>query len=148
VLGLARKHPFARALINSGRLSTPTVYVESPSTTPDEDAWSGGPRPGAPCPDVTFGDGDHLLRRLGRGLSFQALTFGPAPRDLPAGIEPVEVGDEAVERAFDASPGTVYLIRPDQHVAARWRCYDRAKLAAALDRALARSAPRAARAAE
>jgi 3-(3-hydroxy-phenyl)propionate hydroxylase len=146
VLGLARRHPFARALINSGRLSTPTIYTESPSITPDEDAWHGGPQPGAPCPDVTFGDGDHLLRRLGVG--FQALSFGPAPRDLPPGVEPVEVDDEAVARAFDAAPGTVYLVRPDQHVAARWRRCERGKLAVALDRALARTASSAAKAAE
>src|SRR5690606_41974315 len=85
VLGLARKHPFARALINSGRLSTPTVYAESPAVTPDEDVWDGGPPPGAPCPDVTFGECDHLLRRLGRRLALQAPVLVPAPRNLPEG---------------------------------------------------------------
>jgi 3-(3-hydroxy-phenyl)propionate hydroxylase len=43
-----------------------------------------------------------------------------------------------VAKRYDARPGTVYLIRPDQHVAARWRTYDEGKVGAAVNRALAR----------
>lgn len=35
VLNLARDHPFARGLVNSGRLSLPSVYAASPLNTPD-----------------------------------------------------------------------------------------------------------------
>jgi 3-(3-hydroxy-phenyl)propionate hydroxylase len=40
---------------------------------------------------------------------------------------------------YDAQPGTVYLLRPDQHVCARWRQPTPANIRAAIDRALARA---------
>ena len=40
---------------------------------------------------------------------------------------------------FDAQPGTTYLIRPDQHVAARWRAFDATALKSALARATGNS---------
>ena len=55
----------------------------------------------------------------------------------------LEVGKDIIDRAgvlterYDAQPGTVYLIRPDQHVAARWRTFDPTQAQAALARALA-----------
>ena len=46
-LALARDFPFARALINSGRLSVPTPQPASPIDTPDrDDDWVGGPATG------------------------------------------------------------------------------------------------------
>lgn len=41
-------------------------------------------------------------------------------------------------RRYDATPGTVYLLRPDQHVCARWRDPAPGTVAAALRRALGR----------
>jgi 3-(3-hydroxy-phenyl)propionate hydroxylase len=41
-------------------------------------------------------------------------------------------------RRYDAKPGTAYLLRPDQHVLARWRSLDSARLQAAMARALGR----------
>ncbi len=40
-----------------------------------------------------------------------------------------------VTKRFDAAPGTAYLVRPDQHVCARWRRVDAARVHAALARA-------------
>ncbi len=48
----------------------------------------------------------------------------------------VDVEGLAAERC-DASPGSVYLVRPDQHVAARWRRFDRDRIQQALECATA-----------
>ena len=40
-------------------------------------------------------------------------------------------------KRFDASPGSTYLVRPDQHLAARWRRADAALIAPGLGRACA-----------
>ncbi len=39
-------------------------------------------------------------------------------------------------RRYDAHPGSVYLARPDQHVAARWRSFDASRVRAAVARAI------------
>ena len=46
--------------------------------------------------------------------------------------------ERLLAKRYDAKPGTVYLIRPDQHVAARWRSFNPAEAKAALARALAK----------
>ncbi len=64
----------------------------------------------------------------------------PAGCSAPATerITVVEDTDGLVARRYGAAPGTTYLLRPDQHVAARWRQWD----AQALERALARASGR------
>ncbi|MDP4302835.1 FAD-dependent oxidoreductase [Leptothrix discophora] len=154
VLGLARQHPFARALVNSGRLSVPTFLTGSALNTPDAEPFDGWMVPGAPLSDapvVRNGQADWLLRQVGGG--FTLLVFGDAAIELPATPVPLTVrrvkqpgslvvagelidSEGLAARRCDARPGTVYLIRPDQHVAARWRRFDAAALQAALARAL------------
>ncbi len=149
VLELAADHPFARPLVNSGRLSTPTPYVASSLNTPDADAFAGRMAPGTNCADapVTVGGAPSwLLHHLGEG--FTVLTFGPAPaRTVACGVieaKVVSIGDDLVDvkglvaERFDGRPGTTYLIRPDQHVAARWRVFDAEAIAGAVARACAR----------
>ena len=145
VLELARTEPFARPLVNSGRLSTPTPYLDSPLNTPDDEPFAGRMRPGTPCADAPIvGEGGPgwLLEQLGRG--FTLLSFGPAQPVRVGGLTArvLEVGrDIQDERGllaarYDGRPGTVYLIRPDQHVAARWRAFDEERVQAAMRRAL------------
>ena len=45
--------------------------------------------------------------------------------------------DGVLAGRYDGQKGTTYLIRPDQHVAARWREFDPAKIRKALARAVA-----------
>ena len=142
-LDLARTHPFARRIVNSGRLSVPATLRESPLNTPDRDSFSGAMVPGAPVVDAPLPGGGWLLRQLG-GNGFTALVFGVDDGAVVAGAEglvPVQVlpllAEGAVADRYDATPGTVYLLRPDQHVCARWRVASSADVAAALKRALA-----------
>ncbi|MGO4330510.1 FAD-dependent oxidoreductase [Cupriavidus sp. 2TAF22] len=58
---------------------------------------------------------------------------GPA---LPHGAILLEDSQGLLAHRYDGRPGSVYLLRPDQHVCARWRAFDPAQVQAALRRAL------------
>jgi 3-(3-hydroxy-phenyl)propionate hydroxylase len=153
VLELAKTEAFARPLVNSGRLSTPTPYLTSALNTPDapSDEFAAGMQPGSPCADAPLlkagqaGKAGWLLQQLGQG--FVLLSFGALPdlSDWPelSACQPLAVGRDIEDSAgliaqrYDGRPGSVYLIRPDQYVAARWRHFDAAKINAALRRCLA-----------
>lgn len=147
VLSLAKEHAFARPLVNSGRLSTPTPYVESPLNTVDDSAWQGLMAPGtcaADAPIKVGGEDAWLLEQLGDG--FALLVFGVEPAPFEAGVfspklmvagQDFEDTQGLASERYDADQGAVYLIRPDQHVAARWRAFDGEKIRAAIARATA-----------
>ena len=128
-------------------------------------AFAGRMLPGAPMDDAPLrdnGDACWLLDKVGN--RFIALYFTDDAAVLPAptlaalaglscdGIavqpllisaRPGRAGDIPVledprgiaAQRYDAKPGTVYLVRPDQHVAARWRTLDASKVKAAVARA-------------
>jgi 3-(3-hydroxy-phenyl)propionate hydroxylase len=158
VLSLADEVPAGRALVNSGRLSVPTWLVDSPLNTPDVDHFDGWMVPGAPMDDAPV---DGLVYRRWlldvvsdlRAASFVLLHFGPVEESVrraadELGLVLIVLYDAAepntvlvrdsqglAARRYDARHGTCYLIRPDQHVAARWRRFDAAAVRAALARA-------------
>ncbi|HOZ92919.1 MAG TPA: FAD-dependent oxidoreductase, partial [Ottowia sp.] len=165
VLELAAQHPFARALVNSGRLSVPSWLASSSLNTPDTDAFQGQMIPGAPMADApvrTAGGDGWLLHQVGN--RFQALHYVDDAAALdtdttralsqlashgidvepivvarrgqaPAGIRTLIDGKGCMAQRYDLQPGTTYLLRPDQHVAARWRTLNAASVKAALARA-------------
>ncbi|MGB7317192.1 MAG: FAD-dependent oxidoreductase [Planktotalea sp.] len=148
VLNLSEKHAFARPLVNSGRLSVPCVYDGSALNTPD--ALTGGParaRPGSSCPDAPMGDG-FLLRHLGDDFVVLAIDAMLPASFEEAGLKPRLVtisskddssGQLAARYLGDAN-SAVYLIRPDQHVAARFNTFDEDALRSALRRAIGQEA--------
>lgn len=131
-LALAKDFPFARAMINSGRLSVPTAQMESSLNTFDADRdWKAGPSPGRAMIDAPLGN-EWLVDRLGR--DFTVLSFGAL--DMP-GIDVIDASSSDLARQrYDGRPGTAYLIRPDRYVAARWRRADAATIRKSLSRAM------------
>jgi len=132
--------------------------LNSPLNTPDSDSFAGIMRPGAPVADapvVIANDERHWFLQQVGGCFTTVLftdTYNPAAelsemtvlQVLPAGVSTspptnsiVDV-DGLLAARFDARPGTTYLLRPDQHVAARWREFDPIRVKAAWLRATGR----------
>ncbi len=163
VLMLAKRHAFARRLVNSGRLSVPATLGSSPLNTPDTAPFASSMVPGSPAADapVQGGGGDWLLDYLGQGfalllflagapkegllselsalaadpLACTSLLVGAAGADLPSGVCALSAESGLLAQRYDARPGTTYLFRPDQHVCARWRDFELTQTRAAIARA-------------
>ena len=115
VLHLAAKAAFARPLVNSGRLSRPCVYPLSDADAPDLPCAT---RPGSVASDAPFGQG-WLSEALGRQPVLLDLGFGLT--DLPGlNVVAPEVNADIRARYLGTANKALYLIRPDQIIAARW----------------------------
>ena len=134
-LALARQTEFGKRFVNSGRLSMPTAYRNSPLSTPDDGSWAGGPPPGAPMPDAPLGKG-YLSEKLPHGFALLCLQAG-AETTAVAGLPVINVdnNDKNLIARFSLSPGAAYLVRPDRHIAARFLCAGQDAIAAALQQA-------------
>lgn len=151
VLALAETEPFARRLVNSGRLSVATCYDASPLNSADGFADGEYPqlRPGAAALDAPI-DGSWLLHAIGG--RFAAVWFSPdgrVPDEVARGqaalaqrepsVEVAVVSNEAACALHGAGQQPAcYLFRPDGHVAARWRQFSLGEMEAALARATGR----------
>ena len=112
VLGLAKDCNFARRMVNSGRLSLPSVLLDSPLNSADVDVFAGAMVPGAPCSDAPLRRGaqrDWFLNALGTQfagvlfLSEDQVRYGldsEVMRDLPALLRPIFIAPPGM-------PGTV-----------------------------------------
>jgi 3-(3-hydroxy-phenyl)propionate hydroxylase len=166
VLELSRTLPFARKLVNSGRLSVPSFLTDSDLNTPDSEPFHGDMVPGAPMDDAPLmrdGQPVWLIDQLGgqfqllyfcddasaipeamqlqfSGLAHAAIPVTPlviARRGQAHGLPVLlDLQGLAFER-YDATDGSCYLARPDQHVAARWRETEVSRIVAAVARATA-----------
>ena len=167
VLALAKHHPFARKLVNSGRLSMPSFLTDSVLNTPDADVFAGQMVPGAPMDDAPVqvnGQDAWLLDQVGKGfqcllfvdaapsaetlatlqafqqgaVSMETLIVSPVALSVPGWTVVVDVQGWMAKR-YDAQVGTMYLLRPDQHVLARWRQLRPAAVQAAVARAICKA---------
>jgi len=149
VLSLCLDHAFPQDLLH-WRTSRPIDYLGSPITHVDaSDAqFDAGPGPGAPARNVRLADGTWLLEHLAK--SFNVLVFGAdaatwerAAQDVKRlnaegtpvclvavcsdGARPahadvfVRDANGHVASMWGATDGAIYVMRPDQHVGARWR---------------------------
>ena len=148
VLSLAKDTEFGKRMINGGRLSVPSIY-ESSLSTADGESWRGGPRPGTSMPDAPLaastGETAHLTEAfIKAGTRFTLIEFSNgAAVDVPDEVGVIRIGGQdsfsdssgLAGARYDARAGTVYLLRPDGYVAARFRHPTRAALDAALARA-------------
>ena len=151
VLALAETEPFARRLINSGRLSVAATYGRSTLNGPD--GFAPGEAlavsPGAVAADGPLEDDRWFLETIGD--RFAAVWFSREGRP-PSAVEeltaalaesPLAVSEVALvsretlcaRYGADRQPA-LYLFRPDQYVAARWRTCSPAALGEALARVI------------
>jgi len=165
VLDLSERVPFARSLVNSGRLSRPHCYRADILDTCDDTFFLGEGIPtGAAALDAPVSDSGRvgwLLNYLGG--RFVLLWFWPSGAfgenvceklaDALLGFKPsVELivlskisytgmlGDPEglAFRRWSGELGAMYLVRPDQHIAGRWRGTATPEMiGAVLDRAVA-----------
>jgi 3-(3-hydroxy-phenyl)propionate hydroxylase len=101
------------------------LFVDAP-LSPDvlaqlaDDSWHGGSTP---------------LRAIAPPIKPTILIVAPSPLNIP-GMNVIVDTQGLVAKRYDAQPGTTYLLRPDQHVVARWRTLNIDRLQVAMARAL------------
>lgn len=146
VLDLSEHFELTRPMVNSGRLSVPATYDRSSLNTDDLTKLPLRSRPGSVLPDVRLKDGYLLDRLTGNHFTLLVINQKEPQTGKIAGIDVVplslssedDISGQLQERLLGPSNTAVYLIRPDQHVAARWENYDSGKVESGLKKAIGR----------
>ena len=143
-LSLSLRHEFPRALANPRQMQ-PYTYSESaltPYAGRDAD-FASGPICGSFPPNAKLADGTFLLDRAGAGMTAMLFCDGGFSADQAALLDQlgqldkrfvalsiqrndsvsgaIADTDGAIAQLFGAAPGTFYLLRPDLHIAGRWK---------------------------
>jgi len=165
-LKLSKRFDFARKLTNSGRLSDTAVLVDSDLNSPDDGEFESLLVAGAVMADapVTGAAGGWLLNACGnrfrllyyvddieqldrplldslKQLEDDAIPVAPLViyrrGEVPDGVDALCDSKGLIAERYDARAGSAYLIRPDQHIAARMRTVEIDRIRAAVARASA-----------
>ena len=138
VLKLAVDHGFARRLVNSGRLSAPSSYTNCGHVVRDETPLPEISRAGSAAVDAPFRDG-WFLNHLGGTFTLLCFNSTPAHSGIDRiSIAHAETSPELRARYLGAHGSAVYLVRPDQHIAARWLSPSGDDISQALNAAMGR----------
>lgn len=164
VLSLSLTQAFVRPLYH-WRTSRPHAYTHSMlnSLGDDNALFKAGPAHGAPPQNIRLAANDFLLNHLGGGFDLLYFTDAAAiPEALEKVVQaartqgvplkviavganqPVAGADQTLadteghfrQRYGVLANGAAYLLRPDQHICARWLTLDATRLQAALNTAL------------
>ena len=141
-LRLAADQPFARRLLNSGRLSRPCSLENFPLQTPGAAQVA----PGEAMPDAPLAGegGDTWLISEVQG-AFTLVGFGDVLLPEVAGVRRIGVNQRADYPCFTGTNGhairryggsRAYLFRPDGHICATFTHPTEAEVSAARDRAM------------
>jgi 3-(3-hydroxy-phenyl)propionate hydroxylase len=163
VLSLSLSQEFVRPLYH-WRTSRPHEYTHSMLNSRDDDnaLFKSGPAHGAPPQNIRLAQDEFLLDHLGGGFDLLYFTDIALPEPLQQVIQtarqqgmplkviavgaaqPVAGADKHLpdadghlrQRYGVTANGSAYLLRPDQHICARWLTLDATRLQAALAKAL------------
>jgi 3-(3-hydroxy-phenyl)propionate hydroxylase len=167
VLSLSLTQAFVRPLYH-WRTSRPHEYTRSMLNCPDDDnaQFTAGPGHGAPPQNVRLAPDDYLLDHLGggfdllyftqdaavpdwltstvkttraKGVALRVIAVGSASPVAGADMTLADADGHLRERYGVRASGAAYLMRPDQHVCARWVTLDAGCLQTALRTALPQS---------
>lgn len=169
VLSLAQEHAFARKLVNSGRLSVPAILSDSALNTPDDSGFDTTLQIGAPFEDgPVAGEGKagfliDYLQPVFQGLYFcdtvseipvahltamHALTQEAVPvitliiSKQEGTLDAHQILNDAkglLHQRYAATSGSYHLLRPDQHLTARWQQFDLNRILHAVQTAIGNS---------
>jgi len=164
VLSLSLTQAFVRPLYH-WRTSRPHEYTHSMlnSLGDDNALFTTGPAHGAPPHNVRLGANEFLLDHLGggfdllyftdaesmpeslqqvitttraKGIALRVIAIGSPHAVMGADLHLSDANGHLRQRYGVPANGGAYLIRPDQHICARWLTLDATRLQAALNTAL------------